>query len=157
MEEKTSFEEVLCRDGRLAYTNVGVSMLPLIREGRDVMIIERRDAAALKPYDAVLFRREHIKGRGEYVLHRILKQLPDGSFYIVGDNCTEGETVKPSQILGVLTGLHRSGKPVDMDGFRYKAYVALWCAPYRLRFLVLRAYRFFRRCGRAILHKLDIR
>ncbi len=157
MGEKLSFEEVLDRDGRLVYTNVGISMLPLIREGRDVMTIEKRDISALKKHDAVLFRRENIKGRGEYVLHRILKVLPDGNYYIVGDNCTEGETVKPSQILGVLTGLHRNGKPVDMGGFRYKAYLALWCAPYHWRFLVLRADRFIRRYWKAILHKLWIR
>ena len=37
----TSFEEELERSGRLAYTNVGISMLPLLREKRDVMRIER--------------------------------------------------------------------------------------------------------------------
>lgn len=157
MEGKLSFEEVLDRDGRLVYTNVGISMLPLIREGRDVMTIEKRDVTALQKYDAVLFRREHIKGRGKYVLHRILKVFPDGNYYIVGDNCTEGESVKPSQILGVLAGLHRNGKPVDMSGFRYKAYIALWCAPYHLRFFILRIKRFIRRYCKAILHKLGIR
>ncbi len=145
------------RDGRLAYTNVGFSMSPLIREGRDVMVIEKRNITEIKRYDAVLFRRENIRGRGEYVLHRILKILPDSSFYIVGDNCTEGETVKPSQILGVLSGIHRGGKSVNIGGIRYKMYVAFWCAPYRFRFAVLRTKRFVSRYFRAILHKLRIR
>ncbi len=157
MDKNSSFEEVLNRDGRLAYTNVGFSMLPLIREGRDVMLIEKRDITEIKRYDAVLFRRENIKGRGEYILHRILKILPDGRFYIVGDNCTEGEIVKPSQILGVLSGLHRDGKPINMGGFRYKTYVALWCAPYHLRFGILHTKRFIFRCLSAVLHKLRIR
>ena len=153
MDVNSSFEEVLNRDGRLAYTNVGFSMSPLIREGRDVMLIEKRDITQIKRYDAVLFRRENIKGRGEYVLHRILKILPDGSFYIVGDSCINGEIVKPSQILGVLIGINRSGKSVNMNGIGYKMYVALWCAPYGLRVGVLKAKRFLRR----VIRRLKIR
>ena len=156
MDKNASFEEVLDRDGRLVYTNVGISMLPLIREGRDVMIIEKRDASAVKKYDAVLFRRENVRGRGEYVLHRILKILPNGDLFIAGDNCTVGEIVKPSQILGVLSGIKRGDKPFNFSGFKYKSYVALWCAPYHLRFFILRIKRFFRRCVRAVLCKLGI-
>ena len=86
-----TFEEVLAQNGKLAYTNVGISMMPLIREGRDVMMIEARETAAIRRYDAVLFRRPGVTGRGAYVLHRILKILPDGKYWIVGDNCTSGE------------------------------------------------------------------
>ena len=46
----TTFEEELEQNGKLVYTNVGVSMLPLLREGRDVMLIEKTDV--LKPLDA---------------------------------------------------------------------------------------------------------
>ena len=35
--KKMSFEELLDRDGYLAYTNVGTSMMPLLRQGKDVM------------------------------------------------------------------------------------------------------------------------
>ena len=144
------------RDGRLAYTNVGISMMPLIREGRDVMIIEKRDISMLKRYDAVLFRRESIKGRGKYILHRILKILPNGTFYVVGDNCTNGEIIKPSQVLGVLTAIHRNGKLIDFDSFVYKMYIWTWCAPFHLRFAVLHIKRFLRRFYGFILRKLRI-
>ena len=36
----TRFEDVIERDGRLVYTNVGDSMRPLIRQDRDILIIE---------------------------------------------------------------------------------------------------------------------
>ena len=39
----SSFEEVLGRDGRLVYYNVGDSMMPLIRPGRDLLVIEGCD------------------------------------------------------------------------------------------------------------------
>lgn len=37
----TRFEDVIERDGRLVYTNVGDSMRPLIRQDRDILIIEK--------------------------------------------------------------------------------------------------------------------
>ena len=157
MENKSTFEEVLNRDGRLVYTNVGVSMRPLIREGRDVMIIDRCDPSSLKKYDVVLFVRENVTGRGKYVLHRIIKLLPDGCFYIVGDNTTGGETVKSAQILGVLTGIVRGEKSVDLGGFKYRAYIALWCAPYHLRFALLHIKHFLSYAFSAVLYKLKIR
>lgn len=141
----TTFEEELARSGKLLYTNVGVSMRPLLREGRDVMVIER--AAQYRVLDAVLFRRPGVTGRGAYVLHRILRENADGSFWIVGDNCTSGETVAREDILGVLTGVQRGGKLVKTSDAAYRAYVRFWCAPYPLRFAVLRAVHFARRAG----------
>jgi len=102
MNTKT-FEEVLDETGSLLYKNVGVSMLPLIREGRDFIYITKRPNERLKKYDVALFHRPHIKGRGEYVLHRILKVNPDSTYWIVGDNCIGGETVKEENIIGVLS------------------------------------------------------
>ena len=136
----TTFEEELEQNGKLVYTNVGVSMLPLLREGRDVMLIEKTDV--LRPLDAVLFKREGVSGRGAYVLHRILKIRPDGKYWIVGDNCVSGETVERKNILGVLTGVMRDGKMIKNTDLKYRAYVRLWCAPYHLRFFVLRVRRF---------------
>jgi hypothetical protein len=65
----TTFEEELARTGWLAYTNVGVSMLPLVREGRDVIVIERRNPADVRRYDTVLSSAPR-SGAGRYVLHR---------------------------------------------------------------------------------------
>ena len=36
----TSFEELLARDGRLVYRVRGVSMRPMLRQERDIVIIE---------------------------------------------------------------------------------------------------------------------
>ena len=141
----TTFEETLARNGRLIYTNAGVSMLPLLREGRDVMVIER--ASDYRTLDAVLFRRPGVVGRGAYVMHRILRIQPDGRYWIAGDNCTSGELVDRENILGVLTGVVRNGKLLRSTDLRYRAYVRLWCAPYRFRFALLRGIRFLRRAG----------
>lgn len=139
-----TFEEVLEKKGYLTYTNVGVSMLPLLRENRDVMVIHKRGRERLKPLDAVLYVRPHVKGRGHYVMHRILKVLEDG-YWIVGDNCISGEYVKEEQVLGILTGVIRDGRQIDFRGLKYRAYLYLWCKPYPFRFLLLRGKRFVRR------------
>lgn len=153
-ENELTFEEVLKRDGKLVYTNVGFSMRPLIREGRDVLIIEKCDASTLKKYDVVLFRRQNVKGRGEYVLHRILKILPDNKFWIVGDNCTEGEIVDDSMILGILKGMNRGKKAVDFNGIRYRLYLLFWCKPYPLRIFFLKVRNFLKEITRVFISKL---
>ena len=38
---KSTFEEELARKRKLIYTNVGDSMMPLLRQGKDLLIIER--------------------------------------------------------------------------------------------------------------------
>lgn len=127
-----NFEEVLSRDGKLVYANVGTSMLPLIREGRDLMIIKKRPTGRLKRYDAVLF-----KSRGRYVLHRILRVKKD-CYTICGDNCKKCERgIKDEQIIGVLSAVVRDGKEVPVTDFKYKLYVHLWCDFFHLRVLTL--------------------
>jgi len=149
MELKT-FEEVLDKTGSLLYKNVGVSMLPLIREGRDYIYINKRPTKRLKKNDVVLFRRPNVKGRGEYVLHRVLKVNPDGTYRIVGDNCIGGETVKEENVLGVLSAVKRKNKTVYVTDFGYKLYVAY--VPVRRFFLV--HIRFGIGILRKIYHKL---
>ncbi len=140
----STFEEELKRSGRLVYTNVGVSMMPLLREKRDIMVIE--PAADYHVMDAVLFRRPSVSGRGAYVLHRIVRICPDGRYWIVWDNCVSGEFVERKHILGVMTAVIRDGKEIKATDRAYRLYVALWCRPYRLRAAILRPLFFARRC-----------
>ena len=65
---KATFEEIIQRDGKLIYTNKGNSMMPLIKEGRDLLVIERTNGR-LKRFDVPLYKRD----TGQYVLHRIMR------------------------------------------------------------------------------------
>ena len=147
------FEDALEQNGYITYTNVGVSMMPLLREHRDIMVIQKRGAERLRRLDAVLFVRPGVEGRGHYVLHRILK-VCDRGYWIVGDNCIGGECVREENVIGVLTSVIRDGKEVDFRGAGYRLYLKCWCAPYRMRFAVLRAKGFLRRCGSFAKRKL---
>lgn len=153
MSEKMSFEELLNRDGHLAFTNKGVSMMPLLREGKDVMMIEKKGTGRCRKLDAVLFRRPEIRGRRAYVMHRILKVHDDGTYWIAGDNCISGETVDESQIIGILTGVIRNGKTISVTDRKYQLYVNTWCRWYHLRFICIKA----RRVLGKLMRKIGIR
>lgn len=129
----SSFEEVLSRDGRLIYTNVGDSMLPLLREGRDLLVIEP-PKGRLKKYDVPLYRRDS----GKYVLHRVLR-VRERDYVLCGDNRWSKETgITDRHILGVLTARIRDGKELSMRGWRCRLYAHLWCDLFPLRALVLK-------------------
>ena len=135
-----SFEEILEKEGRLVYSSVGDSMLPLIRQGRDLLVIERPDGR-LKKYDVPLYRRDS----GQYVLHRVLK-VRENDYVICGDNRWAKEYgVTDRQILGVLTAVIRDGKEVPVTDRRYRLYVRLWCGLFPLRAFALRGLHILKR------------
>lgn len=131
---KSTFEEELKEKGVLVYTNVGTSMRPLIRQGKDVMIIKSFDnCCKLKKMDVPLYKREN----GQYVLHRIIKVTKDGHV-IRGDNTYSNEYgVTDHQIIGVLTGVIRNGKEISVNSFGYKVYSYLWLYTYYIRKVVV--------------------
>ncbi len=130
-----SFEEILERDGRLVYTSRGDSMWPLIRSGKDLLIIGR-PSGRLKKYDIPLYRRDS----GQYVLHRVLAVRPDG-YVLCGDNRWSMETgISDRHVVGVLTGIVRDGKELSLTGWRSRLYVFLWCGLFPLRAFVLRGF-----------------
>lgn len=142
---KSTFEEILARDGQLVYTNVGDSMLPLIRQGRDLLVIKPK-TGRLKKYDIPLYRRDS----GQYVLHRILKVRPD-DYVICGDNRWSREYgITDRHIVGVLTAIIRDGKEIPMTDWRLRLYAHLWCDLFPLRAGILRCLSVMKRVRRRI-------
>ena len=146
---KSSFEEELSLHGRLLYTNVGDSMKPLIRQGRDLLVIES-PKGPLKKYDIPLYKRDN----GQYVLHRIIK-VRESDYVICGDNrrhCEYGITDR--HIVGVLTSVVRDGKEVDFSGWKYRIYVHLWCDFFHIRASILFCRDLINRIGRKMVKTL---
>ena len=132
----SSFEEMIKKEGRLIYSSVGDSMWPLIRQGRDLVVIERK-TGRLKKYDVPLYRRDN----GQYVLHRILK-VRENDYVLCGDNRVHKETgITNRHIIGVLKAIVRDGKELTVNAWRYKLYVHLWCDLFPIRAFVLRGIR----------------
>lgn len=127
-----SFEDILARDGRLVYTCVGTSMLPMLRQRRDLLLIGR-PRGPLKKYDVPLYKRD----TGKYILHRVVQVRPEG-YVLCGDNQWRRERgVTDRQIIGVLTAFVRDGREISVTDRRYRLYVHAWCDLFWLRAAVL--------------------
>ena len=150
-EEKagsSTFEEALAQNGYLIYTARGISMMPLIRQKRDIVEIRPLTARPEK-YDVILYKR-----MGKYILHRVLKVLPEG-YVIAGDHNTFLETdVRDDMILGVMTRVIRNGKSITPDNRWYRLYMHLWCDAYPVRMFVLKCKAFVYRCLRFAKRKI---
>lgn len=133
-----SIEDILARDGVVAYRTRGTSMEPMLRQHRDLVVI-RVPASRLKKYDVALYRR----GR-DCVAHRVIRVMPD-HYLIRGDNTYKTETVPDSDVLGMLTAFQRKGKQYDVNNTLYRLYARFWHGIYPLRRFIHRLRRFIAR------------
>ena len=130
--ELKNAEELLKTQDEVMTRTRGTSMRPLLRQGRDIVVIKRPEFP-LKAGDAPLYR---VKGKKELVLHRILKVGKDGAYIIRGDNLFFKEYVKESQIVGVMKAFYREGRYCDCEKSRkYKLYIIFSRVSYPLRYL----------------------
>lgn len=137
---KSTFEEEIEKSGKIIYTNVGDSMMPFIRQGRDILVISAVEGR-LKRYDVPLYKRDS----GQYVLHRILK-VRENDYVICGDNrCNREYGITDRHIIGVLTGIIREGKEIPVTDLKYRIYVHFWCDFFPVRAFIIRVRQFLRR------------
>jgi len=137
-----TFEDMLEEYGYIVYTNVGVSMMPLLRQRQDVIEIRKKGPERCKKYDVVLY-----KIGSKYILHRII-QVREKDYVIVGDhNIWREWGITDSQILGVMTRVIRNGKTITPENRLYQLYVHLWVDFYPIRAAILYAKRLVRGAG----------
>ena len=116
-------EEVLASGGEFRLFPKGVSMRPLILQGRDSVVLKRNEQASAKKHDIAFYRREN----GAFVLHRVMKVHKDGVFDMCGDNQFEIERgIKREQIIGYVSVIYRGDKQISVSSPFYKLYVFLW-------------------------------
>lgn len=113
IQEKKGAREVLdaIRDkGVYVGGVVGTSMLPMLRQGKDKVMI-KKPCFPLKKFDVPLYTNyDHI------TLHRIVRVRRDGSYVICGDNRKNYEYgVTEDRIIGVLAAIVRDGRVIDAD------------------------------------------
>lgn len=126
---KTTYEAYLDRYGELTYRTVGTSMLPMLKQDRDLFTVRKRNGERCRKYDVVLYRRPP----SHYVLHRIV-EVREMDYVILGDNCVNREFgITDDDIIGVLTSFVHRGKTYSVEDIRYRLYSRLWYAAYPLR------------------------
>ena len=113
MMKKATFEEILNQDGVLVYRTRGVSMVPMLRQNRDLVVI-RVPEKRLEPLDTALYKRG-----ADYVLHRVIG-VTDDHYLIRGDNTYTIEHVPVDAVIGVLTEFRRKGKTYSVTDKTYR-------------------------------------
>lgn len=110
----------------------GVSMLPMLRQGRDSVEIAPPPERFQK-YDLPLYQ-----GRdGKYVMHRIVG-VRDDHYICLGDNTYHYEKVVPERMVARVCAFYRDGRRIGVDNPGYRLYCRAWCAIYPVRRLIKR-------------------
>lgn len=126
------------------FTTRGVSMLPLLRNGKDQVILSPLPKK-LKKYDLPLFQRDD----GHYVLHRIVKV--GETYTCIGDHQFVYESgIRQDQMIAIATGFYRKGKYCSADSFGYRVYSRVWHWMRPIRRIALR----LRNLCRAVLRRI---
>lgn len=111
-------EEKLESGGSVTFEPRGVSMLPLIRQGKDSVTISALKEKPKKG-DVIFYRRAD----GRFVLHRIVGEDSQG-YILCGDNqCLLEHGVTADCIIGIMTEVIRDGKSVGCKDEAYLKYV----------------------------------
>lgn len=116
-------------------------MMPLIKQGRDLLVISRKPEHRLRRFDVPLYKRD----TGQYVLHRIIR-VRQNDYVICGDNRVNKEYgITDRHIIGVLTAVIRNGKELSVNSTKYKLYVYLWYLLFPFRFVFIKGRNLIRR------------
>lgn len=115
----------------------GNSMLPLIRDAKDEIILEKPNKQSFQKGRLLLVR---LKDKS-YVLHRV-KRINRTDILLHGDgNLSTLETCSPKDVIAEATVVLRNGKEIRRGGFRWSLYRYLWPRNLFLRRVGLGIYR----------------
>ena len=115
-------EDAIKDGGEFRLITAGTSMLPMLRDRKDTVIL-RRVEGKLKKYDLPLYKRAD----GSFVLHRIVG-FGEKGYKMSGDNHPMIEyPVTDEQIIAVTVGFIKDGKITSTDSIKYKLYCIWHC------------------------------
>ena len=148
--ERLKIEEVLEKTGVYIGPTVGVSMLPMLKNRRDTIVV-RPKTERLKPLDVALYRRGDA-----YVLHRVIEPI-DGGYLIRGDNTYSDEYIPESDVFGVLSEFFRKDKHYVCTDKKYLKYAKRRVKTYKFRrFKIFAKMKIKRACAK-VLRALGIK
>lgn len=149
-DKKFTIEEILLKEGKYIGPTVGVSMLPMLKNRRDTIVVLPK-TERLKPYDVALYKRGN-----DYVLHRVLAPLEDG-YLIRGDNCYNDEHVKEECVIGVLSEFFQKNKHILCTDKKYIAYAKRRVKSYPIRRFFVLLFVKIKNIAKKILKFLKLR
>ena len=133
------FRERLAAGQKIQFLPRGVSMLPMLRQGIDSVILSPVPEK-LKKYDLPLYQRDD----GKYILHRIVEA--GETYTCIGDNqyaCERG--LRHDQMIAVVTAFTRGKREISVTDPLYRIYCILWHHSRSARYFLIRVKNKLRR------------
>lgn len=113
--------KVLDSGGEFKMISTGTSMMPLLRDKKDTIVLIK-PGSRLKKYDVPLYRRSD----GSFVLHRVIGFDKNG-YVMCGDNQFFKEHgINYEDVVAVLKGFIRDDKYISCSSFSYRCYCVFW-------------------------------
>lgn len=117
----------------------GVSMLPMLRQGKDTVELSPLPER-LKKYDLPVYQYPS----GKVVMHRVVDVRED-HYVCLGDNTYSYEYIRHDQMIGLVSAFKRADKRISTDAPAYRLYARVWVAVYPLRRLLRPGFVLIRR------------
>ena len=114
------FREQLAAGKSVRFSPKGISMLPMLREGIDSVVLSPVPER-LKKYDLPLYQRDN----GKYVLHRIIRV--GQTYTCMGDNqFTPEPGLRQEQMIAMVTAFYRGQRKYETRHWGYRLYCRFW-------------------------------
>lgn len=127
--------QLLSKGNSVTLKAKGNSMLPLLKDGRDHIVLVPFDK--LKKGDVVLAE----INTDQYVLHRII-DIRGSRIILMGDGNLRGKEIcNIIDIAGVAKSFIRKGKSLDCNSLRWKIYSKVWPTLRPIRRYLLAIFR----------------
>ena len=145
-DRSSSFQELLplireqiALGGDVRISPRGTSMLPMLRQGVDTVVLSPVPEQ-LRKYDIPFYRRDD----GQFVLHRIV--AVGDTYTCIGDNQFELEPgIRRDQMIAVVSAFTRGGREIPVTSLGYRCYCRFWHYSRPIRHLWRRALGWLRR------------
>lgn len=119
--------EKLDNGGTVKINVTGTSMLPLLVQGKDSVVISAPQKIAVN--DIIFYRRNN----GSFVLHRVVGTDEQG-YVLCGDNQWETEHgITDENIIGVVTEIIKDGSSLKVTDKKYLNYCKRWSKTVKIR------------------------
>lgn len=120
--------EKLKLGGKVRFTPTGISMLPMLRDRKDAVVLEPLSHEPEK-YEIFLYKRKN----GAFVLHRMIGKNEKGLIFRGDHQYRDEMGICPEDIIGIVTGFTRKGKSYQMEDMIYQIYARVWVNSVSLR------------------------
>ena len=132
-------QEYLSAGRAVRFSPRGISMLPMLRQGIDSVVLAPVPEK-LKKFDLPLYQRPD----GKYILHRVV--AVGETYTCIGDNQFQYEAgVHHEWVRAVVSGFYRGDQLWSAADWRYKLYCGFWHYSRPVRCFWRRGVRWLRR------------